>query len=73
VAAAGGLMVCDEATEEVGLFFVAAAAAEAEAGVASSSESSSQPTSSSASAAAPGVSLAWSSRIGTRKGKIEMR
>lgn len=44
-------MVCEEATEDVDLFF---AGAEAEAGVASSSESSSQPTSSSASAAAPG-------------------
>lgn len=50
-------MVCEEATEDVGLFFVAAEA-DAEAGVASSSESSSQPTSSSASAAAPGFSLA---------------
>jgi hypothetical protein len=50
-------MVCEEATEDVDLFFVGA-----EAGVASSSESSSQPTSSSASAAAPLVWLAWSSR-----------
>lgn len=49
-------MVCEEATEDVDLFF---AGAEAEAGVASSSESSSQPTSSSASAAAPGFRQSW--------------
>ena len=51
-------MVCEEATEDVDLFF-AGAEAEAEAGVASSSESSSQPTSSSASAAAPGFRQSW--------------
>mgnify|MGYP001563474159 FL=1 len=48
-------MVCEEATEDVDLFF-AGAESEAVTGVASSSESSSQPTSSSASAAAPGFS-----------------